>query len=163
MAGLQKTVPGLVKTLYETTITDLKGLGFNHGESYNVTVIPQLQYKIPPQCTYTIFRGAEEVGGTIDFMYVGPAEVALTENKLNGLFIPIREYARKKVYYFRLRKRDVFANMVTINYEKLNLNGLPVLFTSGPMNSPASRFVIEDRVLSTSIVKDLHHECTFGE
>lgn len=158
ISGLLKSVPQLVKTLYDTTINDLQKLGFAQGYQYSVTSIPQIQYKIPDQFTYKIFRGSDEVGGKIDYMYVGPADVVLVNASLNGMFIPIAEYARKKIYYFRLRKRDVFDNIVTVNYEKLNTNGLPVLFTSGPMQKPASRFVVEDRVLSTSLVKELNYD-----
>lgn len=155
MTGLTKTVPELVNRLYDVSIRDLKSLGFEQGHRYNVAVIPQIQYKIPAQYTYKIFRGSESVGGTIDYMYIGPAHVVLVNGSLNGLFIPVAEYARKKTYYFRLRKRDVFENTVTINYEKLNINGYPVIFTSGHMNCPAARFVVEDRVLSTAIMKEL--------
>lgn len=155
VSGLMKTVPELVSTLYTTTITDLQGMGFVHGQQYKANLIPQVQYKIPDKFTYSIFRGSEKVGGTIDYMYIGPADVVLVNGNLNGMFIPIAEYARKKTYYFRLRKRDVFDNIVTIDYDKLNMNGLPVIFTSGPMQTPAARFVIEDRVLSTSVVKVL--------
>lgn len=157
ISGILKTAPSLVKTLYETTIKDLQNLGFIHGESYSVNLIPQFQYKIPPQFTYKLFRGSPEVGGEIDYMYIGPADVVLVNGTLNGMFIPIAEYAKKKTYYFRLRKRDVFDNVVTVNYERLNSNHLPVIFTSGPMQAPAARFVVEDRVLSTSILKELHY------
>lgn len=155
MTGLTKTVPELVTALYEVSIRDLRSLGFEHGQQYNVAAIPQIQYKIPEKFTYKIFRGSESVGGTIDYMYIGPAEVVLVNATLNGLFIPIEEYARKKTYYFRLRKRDVFDKTVTVDYEKLNINGYPVIFTSGPMFSPAARFVVEDKTLSTAIVKEL--------
>ena len=163
ISGLLKTVPGLVVTLYETTVTDMRGLGFEHGQKYAINQIPQFQYKIPDQFTYSIFRGSESVGGKIDYMYVGPADVVLSNNTLNGMFIPVEDYARKKAYYFRLRKRDIYDNTVTINYEKLNNVGLPVLLTSGPMNAAAARYVVEDRVLSTSIVKELDHDDTSNE
>lgn len=155
MTGLIKTVPGLITNLYSTVIKDLTSFGFKEAVSYNINEIPQFQYKIPDTFTYKIFRGSEQIGGVIDYMYIGPSTVVLTEDRMNGLFIPVEQYARKSNYYFRLRKRDVYNNTVTINYRKFNANGYPVIFTSGPMHSPAARFVVEDRVLKTSIVREI--------
>ena len=156
ITGLLKTVPELVGCLFETTITDMRARGLEHGSKHKVNEVPQFQYKIPDKFTYSIFRGSDKVGGTIDYMYVGPADVVLTNNYLNGMFIPVEEYAKSKSYYFRMRKRDIFESTVTVDYEKLNNAGMPVLLTSGPMKAPAARYVVEDKVLSTAIVRELY-------
>lgn len=143
MAGLTKIVPEIVDRLYERVCDDITRAGLRNGSTYHIRDVPGLVYKIPESVTYTIFRGSEQIGGTIDYMYIGPQKVTFIEGKLNGALYTTHEYANKRPYYFRLRKRDVFDNHVTVNFDKKTRHGYPVLFTTGPTQSNAARFVVD--------------------
>lgn len=155
IAGMQKSVPDLVQQIYYQVQMDLYGLGFQEGFSYNILNIPTLLYSIPYTYAYSMFAGCDAVGGKIDYLYIGPDKVEMTDGSLNGQFWPVDAYAKKKPYYLRLRKRNVFDNTVKINFTKLNSYGLPCIFTSGLGDFSAARFVVDDRVPPKAIVKNL--------
>lgn len=155
LAGMKKTVPDLVQELHTRVQGDLYSSGFHEGCSYDITKIPSLMYCIPYSYAYMMFSGCAEVGGKIDYLYVGPDKVEVNDNKLNGQFWSVEQYAKKKPYYLRLRKRSVFNNTVKINFTKLNSYGLPCIFTSGAGDFSAARFVIDDRVTPRAIVGHL--------
>lgn len=155
IAGLQKSVPELVTKLYYQVQVDLYEMGFEEGKVYDIRNIPTVMYGIPDIYAYKMFAGSDEVGGKIDFIYVGPDQVDYNGEEFNGKFWTVAEYAKKKPYYLRLRKRDVHANMVRINFTKLNSHGLPCIFTTGLGDFAAARFVIDDRVPPKATVRQL--------
>lgn len=155
IAGLQKSVPDLVAKLYYQVQMDLYGLGFEEGQVYDIRNIPTVMYGIPDTYAYKMFAGSDAVGGRIDYIYIGPDKVEYDGSNFNGKFWSIEEYAKKKPYYLRLRKRDVHANTVRINFEKLNSHGLPCIFTTGPGDFAAARFVLDDRVPPKATVRQL--------
>ncbi len=155
IAGLQRTVPDLVEKLFYQVKIDLYGMGFQEGNLYNIQHIPTFLYSIPYTYAYRMFQGSPEVGGPIDYLYIGPDKVEFKDNKLNGDFIPVEKYAKKKPYYLRLRKRNVFNNEVKINFTKKNSYGLPCIYTSGVGDFAAARFVVDDRVPPKAIVRQL--------
>jgi hypothetical protein len=155
IAGLQKTVPDLVEKIHNQVKDDLYGLGFNEGQTYHVNQIPTLMYGIPYIYALRMFQGCPEVGGTIDYLYIGPDKVEIKDARFNGNFIPVEQYAKKKPFYLRLRKRNVFNDMVKVNFTKMNSYNLPCIFTSGAGDFSAARFVVDDRVPPTAVVRDL--------
>lgn len=155
IAGLQKTVPDLVEKIYTQAQIDLYGMGFQEGWAYNVNQIPTILYSISYTYAYKMFAGSDGCGGKIDYLYIGPDKVEIKDNRFNGDFIPVETYAKKKPYYLRLRKRNVFNDTVRINFTKMNSYGLPCIFTSGAGDFSAARFVIDDRVPPKAIVRTL--------
>lgn len=143
MAGLRIIVPELIQKLYRQVQIDLREAGFEEGVQYNTKDIPTFVYQIPERYLKQIFRGHEKIGGTIDYMYIGPPDVIYENGKLNGDFISPDDFARRSKFYFRLRTRDVIQGKVEINFSK-KTDGFPAIFVTGPAKRNAARFVVED-------------------
>lgn len=145
MAGLSKIAPHLIRKLYAKVQADLKKDGYVEGGTYATADMPTYVYKIPNVELEKIFHGHDDIGGTIDYFYIGPDKVSIEPNRqLNGKFISVREFAQAKDFYFRLRTRDIVNGKVTIDYKKKTKEGFPAIFTTGPAKSNAARFVIDD-------------------
>lgn len=145
MAGLKKLVPQLIDKLYSRVIQDLTKDGYTQGITYKSINVPTYVYQIPEAEMTKIFHGHKDIGGEIDYFYIGPPDVALDPNgRFNGKFIHVRDFARQKKFYFRLRVRDVVQGKITIDFTKKTKEGYPVLFVTGPAKGNAARFVIDD-------------------
>lgn len=155
MTGLLKSVPDLVEKIYWQIRTDLFNYGFEEGMMCDIRHIPSFMYQIPHTYAYKMFQGSDAIGGKIDYIYIGPEKVEYDGHKFNGEFWSIEDYAKKKPYYLRLRKRDVHDNKVRINFAKLNSQGLPCIFTTGPGDFAAARFVVDDKLSPKAVVKYL--------
>lgn len=156
MAGLKKLVPHLIDKLYKRVVKDLTDAGFVEGVTYKSLSVPTYVYEIPQGEMTKIFRGHNDIGGEIDYFYIGPPEVSRDSNgRFNGKFISVKDFARKKKFYFRLRLRDIIQGQVTIDYKKKTREGYPALFVTGPARSNAARFVIDDMPPISSVKKRL--------
>lgn len=156
MSGLTKLVPHLIDKLYKRVIKDLTADGYVHGATYKSANIPTYVYQIPEAEMTKIFHGHKDIGGEIDYFYIGPPDVVVNQNgHFNGRFIDVKDFARMKKFYFRLRVRDVVQGKVTIDFLKKTKEGYPALFVTGPAKANAARFVIDDAPPISSVKKRL--------
>lgn len=156
MAGLKRLVPHLLDKLHERVIKDLTKDGYVHGITYKSVNVPTYVYQIPESEMTKIFHGHKDIGGEIDYFYIGPPDVAVDKNgRFNGRFISVREFARMKKFYFRLRVRDVIQGKITIDFVKKTKEGYPAIFVTGPAKTNAARFVIDDAPPISSVKRRL--------
>lgn len=162
VAGLKVTAPELLRKLYTTIEYHLKtDLKLKSGDVVAADSIPDLFVKIPQNYVELILKGNRQMGGPIDYMYVGPMDVESTMRgntvALNGNFYGIQEYMRKiGTFYFRVRKRDLEpSNTIAIELTRTNKEGYKMMFRGPKTNKNNLRLVITDKVPSTGRVLTL--------
>lgn len=155
LAGLNVVVPHLPPLVYKAIVKHLKSEGHGQGDVVDNKDLPDLYIPVPSEDTRVILEGTPEMGGPIQYMYIGPMDVSSTMQganlKLNGNFYSIDDYMKKiPSFYFRIRKRDLDPdNMVRIEYEQTNAEGFPRIYTSPRTGRNHLRIVIVDKVPST--------------
>ena len=156
VAGLKVTTPDLLKRLYTTIESHLRtDLRLKTGDIVEADSIPDLYIEIPQNFVELILKGNRQMGGPIDYMYVGPMDVESNmrrnEISLNGNFFGIQEYMRKiGTFYFRIRKRDIEpSNTIAIELTRTNKEGFKLMFRGPKTNKNNLRIVITDKVPST--------------
>lgn len=107
-----------------------------------------------------MFVGTTEMGGPVDYMYIGDMDVAFevdskkgTLKFTNGNFISVATYIREHPnFYFRIRRRDVGFHYTSELDERFMLNGkgLPYIFKKG--NTARSRLVVATKPAAGSLV-----------
>lgn len=156
VAGLKVTAPELLRKLYTTIEYHLKtDLKLKTGDVVAADSIPDLYVQIPQNFVELILKGNRQMGGPIDYMYVGPMDVESNMRgntvALNGNFYGIQEYMRKiGTFYFRIRKRDIEpSNTIAIELTRTNKEGYKMMFRGPRTNKNNLRIVITDKVPST--------------
>ena len=147
MKGLETIIPGIAKKFMEAANKYLLDKGLKKGDK-----VPDLFGKISDKDKENIVVGNKEVGGPIDFVYVGPMEVEATKEgdtlNLNGNLYPAKEFAQKGDLYFRLRARRADQ---TFNPEAKTSDGTPKVYGVSPSKGDsAGRIVITDKVLANA-------------
>ena len=156
VAGLKVIAPDLLRKLYNTIEAHLKNdLKLKTGDVVAADSIPDLYVQIPQNYVELILKGNRQMGGPIDYMYVGPMDVESNMRgntvALNGNFYGIQEYMRKiGTFYFRIRKRDIEpSNTIAIELTRTNKEGYKMMFRGPRTNKNNLRIVITDKVPST--------------
>jgi hypothetical protein len=157
LVGLNITVPDLMKRLYSTIDKYLKTtLKLKENSVISADFIPDIFIRIPDEYVKKILIGNKQMGGPVDYMYIGKMDVTSTlektgELKINGEFFSISQYMKKiPNFFFRIRKRDIDnSNNIKITYSKKNKEGYPLLFVNPNNNKPNLRIVIVDKISST--------------
>ena len=75
ITGIKRTVPELLDKLYDALINYLHSMGLKSGDVISADDIPDLYLKIPNEYLKIILTGTVEMGGPVDFMYVGDLNV----------------------------------------------------------------------------------------
>lgn len=158
-AGLKVVVPDLLNSLYRTIETYLtRDLKLKSKDVVAADSIPDLFIEIPSKHVELILKGNKQMGGPIDYMYVGPMDVTSNLNtpsiQLNGNFYSIKDYMQKiGKFYFRIRKRDIEpSNTIMIELTQTNKEGYKMLFKGPKTGKNNLRIVITDKVPSTGKV-----------
>jgi len=143
MKGLETIIPGIAKKFMESANKYLLDKGLKKGDK-----VPDLYGKISDKDKENIVIGNKEVGGPIDFVYIGPMDVEATKEgdtlSLNGNLYPAKEFAQKGDLYFRLRARR---SDQTFNPEAKTSDGTPKVYGVSPSKGDsAGRIVITDKV-----------------
>lgn len=154
LIGIKSSAPELLDNIYKELEKYIKSLGFIDGSVIDANLIPDIFFRIPDKYTKKILVGNEEMGGPVDYMYIGKMDVRETVNhntgeiKLNGSFFSIDEYMRKiPNFFFRIRKRDLQSdNMIRITFSKKNKEGYPLVFSAPKTGKNNFRMVITDKV-----------------
>jgi len=156
VAGLKVIAPDLLRKLYNTIEAHLKNdLKLKTGDIVAADSIPDLYVQIPQNFVELILKGNRQMGGPIDYMYVGPMDVESNMRgntlALNGNFYGIQEYMRKiGTFYFRIRKRDIEpSNTIAIELTRTNKEGYKMMFRGPKTSKNNLRIVITDKVPST--------------
>jgi hypothetical protein len=154
LKGLITIDKQLIDTLHETTKKIYAKEGFVEGGEYSTNDLQDLYIEIPESNIYKILAGTPAMGGPVDMMYIGPMDVTASLSgsklKLNGNFYDVREYSRKYTFYFRLRKRDVINNKVTVDFSTLNASGYPNILAQKTGGKASARWVIQNSVPSNN-------------
>jgi hypothetical protein len=162
LKGLQTIDQKFVNDIFEKLIRKLKSMGYEDGALFNYKDMPDFVYKIPPRYVKDIFVGTPEMGGPIDHMYIGPMDVTAEMDGntlvLNGDFIDINQYTRKKAknLYIRLRKRDITGleelGIVRFN-DKMKGSGMPIIFGNTKSRTRTHlRIVIDDKYSKNAVL-----------
>lgn len=111
---------------YKTNFADSEGKKFPQGKAIEVYV------KIPETWHEEILKGTKEMGGPIDYMYIGPmdvdAEIEDNTVKLNGNLININDYmGHVGDLFLRIRRRR--ADQV-LDFSSVDKYGFPNIFYS---------------------------------
>jgi hypothetical protein len=137
--ALKKMVPDIFKKFLISAENFLRESGYKAGDSS----VPDVYGKIKESKYLEILRGNEEMGGPIDYMYIGPMEVTADlkgfDLILNGKFTAIEEFASSNKIYFRARKRrndQPFAPGVK------DKEGYPILYGKSPTKGDTGRRIV---------------------
>ncbi len=155
--GLDSISPKLMIDVYTALekylSTELK---LKHGDKVLASVIPDIGIQIPENLIEKIIVGTKEMGGPVDYMYIGPMNVQSSKSgselKLNGEFYSANEYIQKLggKLFFRIRKRDIASsNMIQIEYQKKNKSGYPLMFVQPNSQKTNLRIVVADKTAPT--------------
>jgi len=162
-AGINSVAPDLFKKIFARIEEFMKNeLGLSNGDIIAAKHIPEIFVRVPDDYVESIMRGNEEMGGPIDYMYVGPMNAIgeVGDNNilnLNGKFYTVEEYINKiGNFYFRMRKRDLADNQtVQVAYDEKNTLGLSKLLKNPETHKNNLRLVVTNAPFSTGVVLDL--------
>jgi hypothetical protein len=121
--------------------------------------VPDTFGKISARDKMKIVIGNAQMGGPIDFMYIGPMTVtgSYDEKKntltLNGNLIAAEEFAKTHDLYFRLRARREDQRFDPLAKDS---DGSPKIYGKSPSRGDsAGRIVVTDSVPSTGVIVKL--------
>jgi len=103
LVGLQTLIPDIISRFLTKANAWYK-------KSYKAgDLIPDVYGQLSPQDTLTVLAGSEDMGGPVDYMYVGPMSVVGSFKNnvltLNGVLTDVNTYAKKHSIFLRIRKR----------------------------------------------------------
>jgi hypothetical protein len=150
LSGIETILPGLVKKFLVEGLKQYTKKGFKTGD-----MVPELFGLIDSADVKKLLRGNREVGGPIDFMYIGPMDVEFSFKdgvcKLNGSFYSIDDYYKKvggKLYIRARRRRED----QPFTRDEVDKEGLPLIYGKSKTKSDRGRrIVVTDKAPSTSI------------
>jgi hypothetical protein len=150
LKGIELAVPGLGSKFFKKAHTSLVE-DFNSGDK-----IPDVFGKISKQHKKKIVVGNKDMGGPIDYMYIGPMTVTSTYEvkknilKVNGKLHEAVEYADSHDLYFRFRARREDQRF---DPDAVDNHGVPKIYGKSPSRGDsAGRLVVTDKVPSTGRV-----------
>jgi hypothetical protein len=145
LKGINLAVPGLANKFMKAVLTHLKKK-ISAGDK-----VPDVYGKISDQHKTKIVVGNKDMGGPIDYMYIGNMSPSSNYNKStntltfsNGNFYEAVKYARSHDLYFRLRARredQVF------DPDAKDGQNIPKIYSKSPSKGDsAGRIVVTDKV-----------------
>jgi hypothetical protein len=165
-AGINSMKPLLVKSIYrhlEDWIespkpikgTDEVADAWEDGDHIPHKFVPEMYFVVPENDVKDLITGNKEMGGPIDYMYTGPADVTgKIENGIlnidSGNFQTVDEYIMKdgepQEMYLRLRRRDVDKNSYTeIDLYTKGKTGFPLLFKNASNDKKNWRLLMTNK------------------
>lgn len=152
LKGLELAVPGIAKKFMVAAHNELvKKQKLVVGDK-----VPDVFGKIANNDKVKIVVGNKQMGGPIDYMYIGPMDVRSTydakknEVKLNGTLTEAVEYARTHDLYFRLRARREDQRF---DPDSKDSKGVPKIYGVSPSKGDsAGRIVVTDKTPSTAVI-----------
>lgn len=153
LKGLELAVPGIAKKFMVAAYNMLKNnKKLNIGDK-----VPDVYGKIGNNDKFKIVIGNKQMGGPIDFMYIGSMDVSTKYDSknniltfMNGELIDSKTYAREHDLFFRLRARREDQRFDPNAKDK---DGSPKIYGVSPSKGDsAGRIVVTDKVPSSAVV-----------
>lgn len=150
LSGIETILPDLVKMFLVAGVKQYVKKKYKTGDK-----VPELFGQIHPTDVKLLLKGNKDVGGPINYMYIGPMDVKFTFKNgictLNGSFYTIDQYYQKvggKLYIRARRRREdqLFTR------DEVDKNNLPLIYgRSKSRGDSGRRIVVTDKAPSTSI------------
>lgn len=141
LRGLERSFPGLVGRFLEAANKRLISEGYKKGDN-----IGDVYGKISEKYKEEIVLGTPEIGGPIDYLYIGPMNVSSNQSPgrltLNGQLIDARSFSKSENLYLRLRKRR---SDQRFDPKSKNRYGYPSILGKSPSEGSTSRIVVVSR------------------
>lgn len=149
LAGIKQITPDLIQRVYDRSVEYLQDtMDLKQDDVVHCDSVPNFYVRIPDDYARQLVLGTTDIGGPIDYMYVGGMDVECDIDgdtmSLNGKFYTVDEYMEAYApFYFRLRKRDVHTSkMVKIEYDQLNSDGFTKMLSCPESNKNNVRLVV---------------------
>ena len=144
LAGMEIVIPGIGRKFMEAALK-------HHSKTLKPgDKVPDLFAKLNDEDKLKLVIGSPDMGGPIDFMYIGPMDVKVSTNvnkdviTLNGKIIDATEYAETHDLYFRLRARR---DDQPFDPKARDSKGIPTVYGKSPSKGDSKgRIVITDKV-----------------
>lgn len=139
LAGLQTLIPDIVGKFLIKANQWYKKQGYKKGD-----IIPDIYGQLSPEYTELVLTGTEEMGGPVDYIYVGPMDVKVKsfENNnltLNGVFHNVKEYSKQHPIFFRIRKRR---HDQPYEPDLKDADGYPLILGKSPSRGDTGRRIV---------------------
>lgn len=153
LKGLELAVPGIAAKFMKAA-HDALSKKLNPGDK-----VPDVFGKIGGTNKTKIVVGNKQMGGPIDYMYIGPMDVSksydTTKNilKVSGDFFEAKQYADSHDLYFRLRARREDQRF---DPDSKDAAGVPKIYGKSPSKGDsAGRIVVIDKVSSNGVIVNI--------
>lgn len=150
LRGIETVIPGLGSRFFKAAF-------HHHSKTLQAgDKVPDLFGKLNDKDKLLLVQGNKEIGGPIDYMYIGPMDVRSRLRgrmlNVNGKAIESTSYARDHDLYFRLRARR---GDQRFDPEAVDRMGVPKIYGKSPSKGDsAGRLAIIDKVSSRRDVID---------
>jgi hypothetical protein len=155
LKGLELAVPGITAKFMKLAYDALK----NKKKLKAGDKVPDVFGEITGATKTKIVVGNKQMGGPIDYMYIGPMDVTGPYDKktnvlkVNGALYPAVQYAKTHKLYFRLRARREDQRFDPTAKDN---RGVPKIYGKSPSKGDsAGRIVVTDSVPSTGVIVKL--------
>ena len=145
--GLETISKGITKKFMVEAHKALIAKGLSIGDK-----VPDVYCEIPKYLKDKVVIGTVDMGGPIDYMYIGPMTVSANYNKntnvlkLSGEFIPSLEYSKSQKLYIRSRTRFVDQRF---DPDAVDKNGTPKLYGKSPSTGKTTGRLVVTNETST--------------
>ena len=138
LLGAKALIPDIIPNFLAAAENWYLDKGYKEGD-----IIPDLYGKLNDRDKRIAVIGTVEIGGPIDYMYVGPMDVESSFDNgvltLSGDLVEAEEYADVHDIYFRIRKRRNDQPFVPGEKDK---NGYPVILGRSPSKGDKGRRIV---------------------
>ena len=150
LRGINLAVPGLADTFMKKAYKSLINMGLVIGDK-----VPDVYGEISNKYKTKIVVGNKQMGGPIDYMYIGPMDVKGSYDSkknilsVNGNIYEAKEYAKTHKLFFRLRARREDQRFDPDAYK----GNTPKIYGKSPSKGDsAGRIVVTDKVPSNAVI-----------
>jgi hypothetical protein len=145
LRGVEEIIPGIGEKFFRATLANHLKNGLKKGDK-----VPDTFAKLNNKDKKLLVIGNKEMGGPIDYMYIGSMDVKSSFKNgiltLNGSLIEAKKYADEHELYFRLRARRIDQ---VFDPQAVDSKGVPKIYSKSPSKGDsAGRLVVTDKVSS---------------
>ena len=160
LAKSNENIKDFIKNLYTKAYsfyeTIINNNNLQNQNLYRNKLVSDVSIKIPDNIIEDIILGTPEMGGPIEYYYIGDMDVKFDIDKdtiyiLNGDLEPVEDFMKDEIFYANIIKRDGDIYFTDSTHD---VNGiiLPKIFTKKEgSNSSQARFIISQRVRGTEL------------
>ena len=140
LKGIELILPGIASRFLRKAYQAHIKKGLKKGQK-----VPDIYGKISDNDKKLLVVGTKQMGGPINYMYIGPMDIKFDRSSMsfNGSFIKAEVYAAEHDFYFRLRARR---KDQTFDPKATFKDGTPKIYGVSPIfGDSAGRIVVTDR------------------